>query len=156
MFLLTQSTHRMLVRYHPRIGHIYVPNLRARLWNETGGYFVVTNSAGFRSDFEFQNQKGSAPRILMFGDSYTAGDNCSDPERYYDQLARKLGAEVYNFGLSGSGTDQHLLLYREFARSMERDLIIICVQMDSIRRIQLSHRESIDRITRQRVLVPKP
>lgn len=146
----------MLVRYNPRIGHLYVPNLRARLWNETGGYFVVTNSLGFRSDFEFHSKRGPAPRILMFGDSYTAGDNCSNQERYSDQLARILGAEVYNFGLSGSGTDQHLLLYREFARSIERDLVVICVQMDSIRRIQLSHRESIDRITRQRVLVPKP
>ena len=25
MFLLLQSTHRMLVRYHPTIGQLYVP-----------------------------------------------------------------------------------------------------------------------------------
>jgi carbamoyltransferase len=146
----------MLVRYHPTIGHIYVPNLRARLWNETGGYFVTTNALGFRSDIEYERKRGPVPRILMFGDSYTAGDNCANQDRYSDQLARMLGAEVYNFGLSGSGTDQHLLLYREFGRSIERDLVVICVQMDSIRRIQTSHRESIDRLMGQRVLVPKP
>jgi carbamoyltransferase len=96
MFLLQQSTHRMLICYHPIIGHLFVPNLRARLPNELGGCFVVTNSLGFRSDFEFAKARGGKPRILMFGDSYTAGDNCSNEERYSDQLARMLDAEVYN------------------------------------------------------------
>jgi len=156
MFLLYQSTHRMLVRYHPVIGHLYVPNLKARLPNEMGGYFMVTNSLGFRSDVEFEPQKRGRPRILMFGDSYTAGDNCVNADRYSDQLARMLGAEVYNYGLSGSGTDQQLLIYREFARNVERDLVVICVQIDGMRRIQASHRESIDRLSRERLLVPKP
>jgi carbamoyltransferase len=146
----------MLVRYHPVIGHLFVPNLRARLPNETGGYFMVTNSLGFRSDFEFVEPRGDRPRILMFGDSYTAGDNCVNADRYSDQLARMLGVEVYNYGLSGSGTDQQLLIYREFARNVERDLIVICVQIDSMRRIQASHRESVDRMSRQRLLIPKP
>src|SRR5579864_4555151 len=127
MFLLHQSTHRMMVQYHPAIGHIYVPNLRARLWNETGGYFVTTNSLGFRSDIEFESKLRGRRRILMFGDSYTAGDNCANQDRYSDQLARMADAEVYNFGLSGSSTDQHLLLYREFGRSIEQDLVVICV-----------------------------
>jgi carbamoyltransferase len=156
MFLLSQSTHRMLVRYHPLIGHLYVPNLKARLPTETGGYFAVTNSLGFRADFEFVESKRGAPRILMFGDSYTAGDNCVNSDRYSDQLACMLDVEVYNYGLSGSGIDQQLLIYREFARNVERDLILICVQIDSVRRIQMSHRESIDRLSRQRLLVPKP
>lgn len=156
MFLLVQNTHRMLVRYHSAIGHLYVPNLNVRLPNEVGGYQIVTNAQGFRSDIAFEKKKNGRPRILMFGDSYTAGDNCPNPERYSDYLARMLSAEVYNYGLSGSGTDQHLLIHREFAKDVERDLIVICVQIDSMRRIQVSHRESVDRITRQRVMVPKP
>src|SRR5262245_12590889 len=28
MFLLLQSTHRMVVRYHPEIGHLFLPNLK--------------------------------------------------------------------------------------------------------------------------------
>ncbi len=156
MFLLLQATHRMLVRYHPTIGHLYVPNLRARLPERGGGYFVVTNAQGFRSDVDFARSRNGRPRILMFGDSYTAGDRVPNEARYSDQLARLLDVEVYNYGLSGSGTDQHLLIYREFARDVEADLIVVCVQIESIRRIQLSHRQSIDRVTRQRVLVPKP
>ena len=156
MFLLQEPTHRMLIRYHPTIGHLYVPNLRARLPNDTGWYYVTTNAQGFRSDTEFERARTGRPRILMFGDSYTAGDLCDNGDRFSDRLAALLGADVYNYGLSGSGTDQHLLIYREFARDVEADLIVLCVQIDSMRRIQVSHRESIDRVTRQRVLVPKP
>ena len=146
----------MLIRYHERVGCVYVPNLRARIPNETGGYFVVTNSLGFRSDYEFERKRTGRPRILMFGDSFTAGDDCPNSERYSDYLARMLDCEVYNFGVSGSGTDQHLLIWREFASGIEADLIVVCVQIDSMRRIQLSHGESLDRITGRRVLVPKP
>jgi carbamoyltransferase len=146
----------MLIRYHERVGHLYIPNLRARLPNERGGYFVVTNSLGFRSDHEFEPKRNGRPRILMFGCSYTAGDNCPNEERYSDYLARELDCDVYNFGVSGSGTDQHLLIHREYAAEIEADLVVVCVQIDSMKRIQLSHRASVDRLTGKRVLVPKP
>ncbi|TWU55683.1 carbamoyltransferase N-terminal domain-containing protein [Rubripirellula reticaptiva] len=156
MFLLSQSTHRMLIQHDSDIGHRFVPNQNARLTNEAGGYFVKTNSSGFRSDFEFVKPKSGRPRILMFGDSYTAGDNVSNCDRYSDQLAKLHGCEVYNFGISGSGTDQHLLAFRKFAKQIEADAIVICVQIDSFHRIQTSHRPSVDRVTGRRVRVPKP
>ncbi|MBI1788266.1 MAG: hypothetical protein HYR60_12040, partial [Acidobacteria bacterium] len=84
----------MLIQHDPDVGHRFVPNLKARLPGEDGGYFVVTNSLGFRSNFEFERGKGDRPRILMFGDSYTAGDNVANEDRYSDQLAGLLGAEV--------------------------------------------------------------
>jgi carbamoyltransferase len=146
----------MLIRHDPDIGYRFVPNQRARLMNDDGGYFVVTNSLGFRSDFEFRTAPPEWPRILMFGDSYTAGDNCSNGDRYSDQLGSILGAEVQNYGVSGTGTDQHLLTYRKFARDVEADLVMICVQIDSFRRIQMTHWPVVDRVTGQLVMVPKP
>ncbi len=156
MFLLNQNTHRMLIQYDPDVGHRFVPGIRARVPGGDGGYLVATNSAGFRSDFEFEPRKGGRPRILMFGDSYTAGDNVVNADRYSDILASLTGAEVYNYGVSGSGTDQHLLIRRKFASGVEADLIVLCVQIDSFHRIQVSHRPSIDRVTGKRMLVPKP
>lgn len=156
MFLLRQSTHRMLLRYDPDVGHLFVPNLRARIPGEDGGHLVVTNASGFRSDFEYAKPRLGRARVLMFGDSYTAGDNVANEDRYSDQLGRLLDMEVQNYGVSGSGTDQHLLIYRKFARDVEADLIVICVQIDSFNRIQVGHRPVIDRITRKRLLVPKP
>lgn len=156
MFLLKQTTHRMLMQYDQEVGHRFVPNLRARIPNEDGGYYVVTNSQGFRSDFEFPEKKSGKPRILMYGDSYTAGDNVSNCDRYSDLLAELTGAEVFNFGVSGSGTDQHLLIHRKFGQQIDADLIVICVQVDSFNRIKAQSRPSIDRVTGRKVVVPKP
>ena len=156
MFLLLDLAHRMIVRYHPVFGHLYVPNQRLRIPNELGGFYAVTNSSGFRSDTEFICQRSNRPRLLVFGDSYTAGDNLSNRERFTDLLSEMLDVEVYNYGLSGSGIDQSLLIYRELAKDVAADLIVLCVNADSIQRIQVSHRKSIDRTTRRRVLVPKP
>ena len=152
----TDVGHRMVLRYHPTIGHLFVPNQYARLANESGGYALVTNGAGFRSDCEFVARKGDRPRILAFGDSTLAGDNGPNGDRYSERLGELLDAEVYNFGVSGTGTDQHLLILRECAKQVEGDLILLAVQVDAIRRVQASDRESIDRVTGSRVMVPKP
>ena len=56
MHLLRQSTHRMIIKYHEKIGHIYVPNINARIPSPDGAYFVKTNSQGFRSNFDFDRK----------------------------------------------------------------------------------------------------
>ncbi|TXG87956.1 MAG: SGNH/GDSL hydrolase family protein [Thermomicrobiales bacterium] len=156
MMLLRQSTHRMTVQYHPRVGFLYVPNLKARIPNELGGYFVRTNSLGFRSEIEFSKPRNGRRRVLFFGDSYTAGDGCDNHQRFPERLGEELDVEVYNYGMSGSGTDQQLLIFEEFAREVEADLIVLGITVENIQRITVAHRESIDRVTGKRVLVPKP
>ncbi len=156
MFLLSHSTHRMIIRHHERIGHLFVPNLNARIPNELGGYYVRTNSLGFRSDVEFTPRRGSRPRILFFGDSLTAADGVSNHERFAELTGEALGAEVFNYGLSGSGTDQQLLIFEELAKGVEADLIVLGVFVENIERIKVAYRESIDRVSGQHVLVPKP
>lgn len=156
MFLLNDSTHRMLMRFDAILGHRYVPNMVARVPHETGGYVVRTNSTGFRSDLEFTAARGSLPRILVFGDSFTAGEGCDSQQRYPELLGLELGVEVYNYGLSGSAPDQHLLCYREFAKHVQADLIVWGIPLHNIERIKLTHRPSRDRITGHPILVPKP
>jgi carbamoyltransferase len=146
----------MVIRYHPQIGHLFVPNVVARIPHERGGYYVRTNSSGFRSDTEFQPQRGAKRRILFFGDSYTAGDGCSNGERYSDLLAEILDVEVFNYGLPGSGTDQQLLILENEAQGVEADLIILCVTVENIERIKVAYRPARDRTTGRVVLVPKP
>jgi carbamoyltransferase len=146
----------MIVRYHPAIGHLYVPNLKARVPHESGGYYVRTNSIGFRSDIEFFKERNGRPRVLFLGDSYTAGDGCDNGERFPEHVGEELDVEVYNYGLSGSGTDQQLLVFEHFARGIDADLIIWCVSVENVERIKAAHRPSIDRLSGKRVLVPKP
>lgn len=146
----------MVIQYHPTIGHLFVPNLKARIPFEHGGYFVQTNGQGFRSHHEFSLKRKDRPRLLFFGDSLTAGDGCDNQERFTDIIENSLGVEVFNYGLSGSGTDQQLLILEHLAKGIEADLIVLCVGVENIERIKVAHRPSIDRVTGERVLVPKP
>lgn len=157
LFLLLQSTHRMVMRYDPEIGHLFVPNLKARIPSERGGYLVRTNAQGFRSDAEFAPRRsGGRPRIIFFGDSFTAGDGCENGERFTDLLAERLGAETFNYAVSGTGTDQQLLIFRKFAREVEADLAVLCIWVENIERIRQTHRLSIERTSGRLVRVPKP
>ena len=146
MFLLTQSTHRMLVQYHPAVGHLYVPNQTARIPSERGGYFVRTNAQGFRSDVEFAKQGGNR-RILFFGDSFTAGDWLR--QRGAVQRASRTTARCGGLQLWAQRTprDQQLLVYEHLARDVTADLVVFCIQVENIERNQLDSRPSIDRAT---------
>ena len=109
---------RQIHEYHETIGYRFIPQLSARIPHEGGGYLVRTNSAGFRCDRELTKEKPPEVfRVLLFGDSFTAGDGVSNQYRYGDLLERQFpGLHVLNFGLSGTGTDQQYLIFREFAK----------------------------------------
>jgi lysophospholipase L1-like esterase len=132
---------RQLFEYHPVIGYRFIPGLQTREQHEAGGYLLRTNRAGYRCLHEFSHAKRPDTfRILLFGDSYTAGDGVSDKDRYGDILEQLLpGVEVYNFGIPGSGTDQQYLSYREDAVGIEHDLVVIAVTVENIQRITMQH-----------------
>lgn len=137
--------NRTQYEYHPVIGYKFIPNLKSRIQHEAGGYLVRTNGHGFRSDLEFQSGRNGRKRVLVFGDSFTAGDGVSNKHRYTDLLQESLaGTEFYNFGLPGSGTDQHYLLYREYASLFEHDLLVIAVMVENIRRVNAHYRYFLD------------
>ncbi|MDQ6830552.1 MAG: SGNH/GDSL hydrolase family protein [Gemmatimonadota bacterium] len=127
---------RAQFQYHPVFGYHFIPGLRARVSHEGGGYLVRANASGFRSDREFVPTKAPGTyRVLLFGDSYTAGDGVSNGARYGDLLEALLpNVEVYNFGLPGSGTDQQWLIHREMARGIDADLVIAAVLVENVRR----------------------
>lgn len=129
-------TTRNLFRYDPDVGFTFIPNITVRVPHETGGYLVRTNALGFRSDRLPTADAGSARRIFVFGDSFTAGDGVSNGMRFSDQLEKLIpNSEVHNFGLSGSGTDQQFIIFQKFARSLPCHLVIVAVLVENIRRI---------------------
>ena len=128
---------RQIYEYHPTIAYRFIPGLKVRVPHESGGYLIRTNSDGFRCEHEFTRPKTPGKRrILLFGDSFTAGDGVSNPRRYGDALETLIpGLEVFNFGLSGTGTDQHYLIWREWAKGIEADAVIITTLVENIRRV---------------------
>ncbi len=134
--------NRQLFQYHPTIGYKFISYLKTRIQHENGGYLVKTNDWGFRSEIEFNKEKKSGTkRILFFGDSFTAGDGVSNKFRFTDIIEQAIpGIETYNFGLPGSGTDQQFLLYKDFGKDVECDLIVLVVLVENIRRIKSHYR----------------
>jgi len=153
---LINKTHRQIFCYNENIGHSFVPNLNARIINENGGYYVRTNSKGFRSDIEFKSEKKNKPRILFFGDSNTAADGVSNNERFSELVGEYFDAEVYNYGLSGSGTDQQYLIWKKYACDIKADLIVLGVLVENIERNKVAFRESINFHTKEKTFIPKP
>ena len=129
--------NRELMQHHPRTGRIFLPSTKTRVMHEGGGYLVATNAAGFRSDREFHTERSNGKRrILVFGDSFTAGEGVSNKHRYTDVLEAALGdTEIYNYGVPGTGTDQQYLIYDTFAKSVPCDMIVISVLVENIRRV---------------------
>jgi lysophospholipase L1-like esterase len=145
------------MRYHPRIGYTYMPNTKLRVQGTNGGYLIRTNAAGFRSDREFVRKRAPGTfRVLLFGDSQTAGDGTSNTLRYSDLLEKQVGGvEVYNYGLSGTGTDQQYLTYRDFGVAVEHDLVVIALFVENIRRLRPRLLRSRD-VTGEEVYRAKP
>ncbi|MBK7951825.1 MAG: SGNH/GDSL hydrolase family protein [Deltaproteobacteria bacterium] len=134
--------NRQLFRHQATRSPPLRPGIKARVEHEAGGYLLWTNREVPRCRHAFEKKRAPGKfRVLLFGDSYTAGDGVSDRFRYGDVLESLIpGLEVYNFGLSGSGTDQQYLIWREIAREIEHDLVVIGVLVENIRRIVARYR----------------
>jgi hypothetical protein len=145
-----------LFEYDPDIGYRFIPNLKRRIVvPDEGGYLVRTNALGFRNDHEFE-RGSTTPRLLVFGDSFTAGDHVSNGQRYSDVLETLLpGVEAHNFGLPGTGTDQHFIAYRKLAEGAPCTAVVIAVLVENIRRIASAYRPS-EAADGQIEFVPKP
>jgi len=160
--------HRQIYEHNPLIGYCLVPSVRARLEHEGGSFLLRANQTGFRCDHEFTaKKKPDTFRVLLFGDSFAAGEGVSNGRRYSEILERLIpGLEVYNFALTGTGTDQQYLIFREFAADLEYDLVLISIWVENIRRNPAHYRVWSSHIAGQRfatgsaaaeeIVVPKP
>jgi lysophospholipase L1-like esterase len=137
---------RQLFEYHPVIGYRFIPGLKARVPHEGGGYLLRANGLGFRCRHEFvQAKPPGRRRILLFGNSFTAGEGVSDGKRYGDLLEQLIpDLEVYNLAMPGTGTDQHYLIYQEFAAGIEHDLLVLAVLVENILRVKARYRVYYD------------
>jgi hypothetical protein len=155
---------RNLFEYHPVIGYRYIPGLRARVRHEGGGYLVQCNRAGFRCRHEVTARKPpDTVRVIVVGDSYTAGDGVSNVYRWSDVLEQRLlaakggaGVQILNFALPGSGTDQQLLAFRELGEGIDYDILVLAPMVENILRNLDSHRLATSAFSGALVERPKP
>ncbi len=81
----------------------------------------------------FDTEYGERPRpvrygpamIATFGDSFTYGAGVRDTQTWQSQASQRLGADVLNFGVSGYGTGQALLRFREDFGSVRTPVVVM-------------------------------
>lgn len=147
------------IEYDDIVGCRYRPDTLLDLASPAGGrYRISVNSEGLKSDRRYPFSKPPGVfRILVFGDSFCAGQYLNNRDRFTEQMeCLHPGLEVLNFGLEGTGTDQQLLLFERYGTRYEYDLVMVCPFVENIRRNLASYRIGIDPETGSKVLVPKP
>jgi len=147
------------VEHDPLIGYRYIPNVDLMLPRPGGGtYHFRSNSHGIRSSREYAFKKSpKITRIILCGDSMSAGQFVSNEHRMSEQMERRVpGLEVINLSLEGSGTDQQLLLYENVGLQYEHDIVILMPFLSNIRRNMVAAREGVDAKTGAKVLRGKP
>ena len=152
------SWRRQCFQYDAQVGWWHISNTKALL--ELGGtsHLFRTNTEGLRSDREYPiAAQHGRKRIVLLGDSYTAGDGVSNGERFSDLLeSYHPHLDVMNFGLNGTGTDQQALIYETKASHYEHDAVLWCVCVENIIRNMCTCRPSYDFREHQLVYRPKP
>lgn len=109
-------------RYDERLGWRNIPNWHATTWDRK----LTINSRGLR-DREYAYEKpASVRRILVLGDSFAWGYGVSDDEIFTERLETRLHHwQVINTGVSGWGTDQEYLFFKNEGIRYSPDVVVL-------------------------------
>ena len=129
--------------YHPTRGWALAPNLHNVHMPVYRDKLLNSNSRGFRATRDYQcDRTPGKKRILVFGDSFTFGEDVNDDETYSGLLgAKRPDVEVINFGVHGYGFDQMLIFLREEGVHYRPDVVILGFVYDDVARVRLSFRD---------------
>lgn len=98
------------------------------------------NSLGFRGGTEHA-ERGTGPRILTIGDSFTYGLGVRDEETFAAQLGKLTKAEVINAGVNAYGVDQALLMWEQDGRRFKPEVVVLGYYVDDFYRNLLAVRD---------------
>lgn len=116
---------------HPVLGWAPVPGAHG-MWNREGHAYVAITEHGFRGvDVAPGRPDAGTLRIALVGDSYVEARQVALEASIGGRLATDATAcagrpvEVLSFGVSGYGTAQEYLLYRERVAAYHPDLVVL-------------------------------
>jgi hypothetical protein len=97
------------------------------------------DAVGARSGRTARPPRGGEARVLLFGDSFTHGDDVSHEESWASQLQDALdaggaGARVVNLGFAGYGMDQALLRWRKSGAALAPAAVVFGFQAENVAR----------------------
>jgi len=123
--ITTQDERSLLYQHHDRYG--WFPKK-----NSVGSYLgsrnfkIRHNSQGFRgAEFPLEIDKNKT-RIAFYGDSFVWGYDVEEDESFIELLKNNSNKiEALNFGVSGFGTDQELLLLEDTIDKFKPGIVVL-------------------------------
>ena len=119
--------------YDPDIGNKLRPGVKGYYTKEGRGY-VSINSDGLRDREHQISHPANTLRIAVLGDSYTEAMQVNQDEAFWAVMEKALqrcdnlrgrNIEVINFGVSGFGTTQELLMLRYTVWKYSPDVVLL-------------------------------
>ena len=115
-------------RHDPELGWSHVPGAQGELSRQEFHHLVRINAAGWRDRERRLDKEPGVFRIVALGDSFTFGHGVADDEIFTRRLETLMpGVEVLNMALSGSSTDQQLLILKTRVRQWHPDMVLVMV-----------------------------
>ncbi len=117
----------------PNCGTLLQPGFHAWFHKEGHGY-VEVNQWGFRDSERTTQKPDNVLRIAVLGDSYAEALQVMDDETFWAAMEHELQQagvlpgkriEVLNFGISGFGTAQELLVLRHHVWQFDPDVVLL-------------------------------
>jgi hypothetical protein len=117
------------------LGWRNIPGSQQR-WTEEGTAWVEINALGLRDPERVLAKPAGVFRIAVMGDSMTQAVQVDGHQTFCQLLEerlrqRGLNVEVLNFGVNGYGPLQEYLLFSEYARQFQPDLVLHAVFLDN-------------------------
>jgi hypothetical protein len=120
------------------IGYRLRPSMKTTLRypRTSEGLPLVSNSDGFRSRRELDEQHDGRRRILVVGDSFVFGAGVREEERISEQLeALEPRWRVDGMGMPGWGLDLMIRAIEAYGKKADPDCVVLAVYTDDFRRL---------------------
>ena len=120
-FLANDGLRQSITKTDNSLHHKMKENLNGRIISPEYEHRFITNSLGFRSNFEYQAPDTSSYRIMSLGDNFAVGIGVELQEAYAECLANLINqviaksVTVWNLGVASYGTLQAIELFKRYA-----------------------------------------
>ena len=121
------DNHAGMRMFHPKLGWDYPPNI---VYRDIDGITYHHGNLGER----LSSDSFDTTLIATYGDSFTYCANVRDDCTWQTFLAKKLGANVLNFGVEGYGTDQAMMKH-ELQGQTKAKIVMLCILPENINRV---------------------